>query len=388
MNGAVLALSGVALVLSFVPVPAAPWLALVLAAGAALRLEPAALRRAWAGPTLLVIVLASGLTAALVAWAGSVPAGLRAGLTMLLRLLVLVVVTTLAARHIDHEHLRHALARFRMQRLGLVCGLALNAMPQLAEAWRDAWIALAVRRGRRHPCWVDFPALAETLLAHAGRLADEAAVAAALRGRTELSARPEPLPGARLVVVITGRSGSGKTPAVMRLAAALSERGVAFFGFVQPPLWREGQKAGFDLTDLRSGTHAPLGRRVDGGGQHGTPFVFDEAGFALARRALAAPPCDAVLIVDEIGPVELRGQGHWPAVARAWRNGQPRAAVLTLRRQLIPAFAALLGAPEVVIVDAETEPDPAAAVLAALAPVFAPGGPESLVGDQELGEAG
>jgi len=366
-----LGLSAAALGLALVPVPGAPWLALVIATGAALLLEPAVLRRAWTGRTLLVAVLASGVTAAVVAWAGTVPAGLRAGLAMLLRLLVLVVVTTLAARHVDHESWHRGMARLGFQRLGLVCGLALNTMPHLAEAWRDAWIALAVRRRRRRPRWSDLPALAETLLAHAGRLADETAVAAALRGRTELSSAPSPLAGSPQIVAITGRSGSGKTPAMTRLVETLMAHGVPVFGFLQPPLWRDGNKVGFDIVDVRSGARAPLGRRVAAEhGQHGTPFTFDGAGFDLARQALAAPPRDAVLIVDEIGPVELRGGGHWEAVALAWKRARVRAAVLTVRRQLIPAFLELLGATEVVIVDAEADPDPAAAALAALVSVL------------------
>ena len=364
-------LSAAALGLALVPVPGAPWLALVIATGAALLLEPAVLRRAWTGRTLLVAVLASGVTAAVVAWAGTVPAGLRAGLAMLLRLLVLVVVTTLAARHVDHESWHRGMARLGFQRLGLVCGLALNTMPHLAEAWRDAWIALAVRRRRRRPRWSDLPALAETLLAHAGRLADETAVAAALRGRTELSLAPSPLAGSPQVVAVTGRSGSGKTPAMTRLVETLMAHGVPVFGFLQPPLWCDGNKVGFDIVDVRSGARAPLGRRVAAEhGQHGTPFTFDGAGFDLARQALAAPPRDAVLIVDEIGPVELRGGGHWPAVASAWKRARVRAAVLTVRRQLIPAFLELLGATEVMIVDAEADPDPAATALAALVSVL------------------
>lgn len=372
-GGLVLGLA--ALGLAFVPWPPSPWVALVLASGAALWIEPASLRRAWAGRTLATILLASGVTAALVAWASDVPAGVRAGFAMLVRLAVLVVVTTLAARHINHETWRRALGRIGLGRLGLVCGLALNAMPHLAEAWRDTWIALAVRRRRRHPRIRDVLPLLETMLAHTGRVADEAAVAAALRGHMALMPRPEPLVGSPLVVVLTGRSGSGKTPAMERLVDILRERGVEVFGFLQPPIWRQGRKEGFDLVDVRSTERAPLGRRVaDGQGDHHTPFVFDPRGFALARRALIRPPRRGVLVVDEIGPVELRGEGHWDAVARAWKAGRPVAAVLTLRRQLIPAFLALLGAREVVIVDAEVQADPATAVLAALAPSLPPRG--------------
>lgn len=368
-GGLVLGLA--ALGLAFVPWPSAPWVALVCASAAALWIEPTALRRAWAGRTLATILLASGVTAGVVAWASDVPAGVRAGFAMLVRLAVLVVVTTLAARHVNHETWRRALGHVGLERLGLVCGLALNAMPHLAEAWRDTWIALAVRRRRQHPRVGDAMPLLEAMLAHTGRIADEAAVAATLRGHLAIVPRQEPLVGSPLVVVVTGRSGSGKTPAVERLVSHLQGHGVEVFGFLQPPIWCEGRKEGFDLVDVRTAERAPLGRRVaDGQGDHHTPFVFDPGGFALARRALRRPPCRAVLVVDEIGPVELRGEGHWDAVARAWKAGRPVAAVLTLRRQLIPAFLALLGATETVIVDAEAEADPAGAVLAALAPAL------------------
>jgi len=368
------ALAAAALGVAFLRWSPGPWLALLAATAAALLFEPAALRRAWTGRTLVSILLASGVTGVAVAWSASAPAGIRAGLAMLLRVLVVVVVASLASRHVDHESWRRALARLGLQRVGLACGLALNAMPHLVEAWRDAWIALAVRRRRRHPRWRDLPALAETLLAHAARLVDETAVAAALRGSLALGPRPPVLEGCSpLVVVLTGRSGAGKTPAAERLAGALAAGGVPVFGFLQPPLWLDGRKAGFDIVDIRSGARAVLGRRRDAEGQHGTPFVFHEEGFALARKALAAPPRDAVLVVDEIGPVELRGEGHWPAVAQAWKAARPRAAVLTLRRQLIPAFLGLLGATDVVVVDAEDEPDAATAALAALSPALPPG---------------
>lgn len=366
-----LVLGVVALGLSFAPWAAAPWAALLLASLAALGIEPAGRKRAWTGRTLLVTLLASGATAAVVAWANDVPAGLRAGFAMLVRLAVLVVMTSLAARHINHETWRRAFARLGLQRLGLVCGLALNAMPHLAEAWRDTWIALAVRRRRRHPHLADTLALVEAMLAHTGRIADEAAVAAALRGHLALAPRPAPLVGTPLVIVVTGRSGSGKTPAIGQLVDVLRRRDVPMFGFLQPPVWQGAHKVGFDLVDVRSGETAPLGRRVaDGRGDHLTPFVFDPRGFALAHRALRLPPRGGVLIVDEIGPVELRGEGHWSDLARAWRTGRPMAAVLTLRRQLIPAFLALLDATEAIIVDAEVEPDLAGALLATLRSVL------------------
>ena len=77
-----------------------------------------------------------------------------------------------------------------------------------------------------------------------------------------------------------------------------------------------------------------------------------------------------MLFADEIGPVELRGAGHMPALRRALGRAQLRAAVVSVRRHLVPAFLAQLAAPAAAIVDVSESADAVAAVLAALAPVL------------------
>ena len=75
---------------------------------------------------------------------------------------------------------------------------------------------------------------------------------------------------------------------------------------------------GFRVRDLQTGEEAPLAeRKPRGSGQHGTCFVFDQRGLDLARRALSSVPEGAVLVVDELGPVELRGKGHMPVLRKA-----------------------------------------------------------------------
>lgn len=373
MKALALVLGAAALVTALLPFQGAAVVALVLAVITALLVEPRTLRATFGLRPLVLAALAASLTAVAVAWTGGTTRGAAVGGAVFLRLLVLVLVTAVASRHLDAEGLQALAERLRLPRLGLAFGLALNSLPHLAEASRDAWIALSIRSRRRRPRLRDLPRLAETLLAHTGRVAEEAAAAAALRGHPALTT---PLLGAGRVphiVAVVGRSGSGKTPALARCITALQERGAEVYGFVQPAERGPEGKSGFRIRDVRTGREAPLARRVDSGsGEHGTPFVFDAAGFALAGAALAGGSRGAILVVDELGPVELRGAGHWPAVRRTLARRAPAVVLLGVRKQLVAAFLNQLEADTAVVVDVETSTDPVRDVLAAIDGVLPP----------------
>ncbi len=366
--------AGLALLAALLPSLPAQLLGLALAGATVLLAEPRSFPTRAVLRSLLVAVVAAGATGLAVAWTGSPARGAQVGVTVFLRILALLLVTTVAARRLDADHLHRLAARLRLPRVGLALGLALNSLPHLAETIRDAWIALAMRSRRRRPRLRHLPRLVEVLLAHTGRVAEEAAAAAALRGHSQLL-RPLlgtiPVPP---VVVVVGRSGTGKTPLLLRCATVLAERGYPLYGFVQPALTANGQKTGFEVLDLRTGRRAPLARRVGlERGQHATPFQFQGEGFALARAALAAGPSRALLVVDELGPVELRGGGHWPAVRWALSHRAPAALLIGMRRQLLAAFLAELGAEAVTVVDVEAGDAAEAAVLRAVAAAFSPG---------------
>jgi nucleoside-triphosphatase THEP1 len=358
---AVLALA--ALVAVFLPGPLPPLVAVAAAVLVALATEPAILWGTFTGRSLTVLLLLVAVPGGAVAMALGPERGLAASLLTLERVVVLALLLAVAARRLDTEALERLAARAGLERLGLVAGLALNAMPHLAEAWRDAWLALAVRRGRSRPRLADLPLLAEVMLAHTARTAEQAAVAAALRGHPAISGTPRPVAVAPQLVVVTGRSGRGKTPAVAAVVDALRAQGVTVVGFQQLPRLTDGKKDGFDVIDLASGARCQLGRWVGpDAGEHGTPFVFSPEGFALARAAVAAIPEGSVLVVDEIGAVELRGAGHWPALERALASPRPAAVVVVARRPLVPALLGRLRAPGAVITDVEAEVDPIASL--------------------------
>jgi len=120
------------------------------------------------------------------------------------------------------------------------------------------------------------------------------------------------------VLLVTGGSGDGKTTLVRQVAASLRERGVVVGGILAPGFWKDGSRSGFDVVDLADGRTAPLCRRLEDAeaGQAGTPFQFHPEGLRLGYEALAPDRLRsrnvALVVVDEIGPLELAGEG-WAA---------------------------------------------------------------------------
>lgn len=331
----------------------ATWAALV-AIAAAWILDPPAVRTGLRVGVVLAIVFAAAITAAVVAWSQGPQRGLEIGGMVLLRLLVLTVIAAILVRKVDAEALLRQTRRLGLERLGLVLGLALNSLPRITGAAVEVWSAYRLRSRSFGDRLRRLPGLGEVLLAHTARIAEEAAAAASLRGHAALT-RPGTLLRAPLrTVVVTGPPDIGKTAAIVAVAERLRAEGVPVAGIVQLGEVVEGRKVGFRLRDIASGEEAQLASRDKRGrGEFGTRFRFSEEGFRLGRKALARACAGGVLMIDELGPVELRGAGHMPAVRRAIATPDLAGAVVVVRRPLVPSLLAALEASDAVVIDLE-----------------------------------
>ncbi|MBN2055467.1 DUF2478 domain-containing protein [bacterium] len=139
------------------------------------------------------------------------------------------------------------------------------------------------------------------------------------------------------VIILTGSQGSGKTTNAMRLAGEAAAQGMPFQGVISPVVYEAGQRIGYDLADITSGERAPLARIDARGVQRQGLFVFLPEGLALAARALtdAAARLGEPALVDEVGPLELRGLGFAPWLKRLALKKAPL--MLTVRPNLVVA---------------------------------------------------
>ncbi|MFH1154574.1 MAG: nucleoside-triphosphatase [Pseudomonadota bacterium] len=116
-------------------------------------------------------------------------------------------------------------------------------------------------------------------------------------------------------IIITGNIHSGKTTLAETLVTALTRSGIRAAGILARGLWKNNLREGFDLVNLTSGTVTPLARRSEGT-ETGTPYLFFQAGIDEGFRALSMDLCRTagIILIDEIGPLELRGLGWAPCL--------------------------------------------------------------------------
>ncbi len=119
-----------------------------------------------------------------------------------------------------------------------------------------------------------------------------------------------------MIVVLTGGVGSGKTAFLTGLLRALQSRFLSLDGFVGERVFHGRRLAGYDLIAVRDGRRIPFLRRADRtGGTTIGPWLPDPSGLAAAAEIIRASDPRALLVIDELGPLELEGRGHWPALA-------------------------------------------------------------------------
>ena len=142
------------------------------------------------------------------------------------------------------------------------------------------------------------------------------------------------------LTIVFGTRGQGKTTLVRQYAADAVVTGRSVGGVVSPVVFEDGQRVGYDLIDLRTGSRRPLARVV--AGPEETPtigvFRFDEAALSAGNAAIVSAVEDGldVVAIDEVGPLELEGKGWAPALAFALRTCRAQQELLvTVRASLL-----------------------------------------------------
>lgn len=140
--------------------------------------------------------------------------------------------------------------------------------------------------------------------------------------------------------IVTGRRGAGKTTFCRKLAERARALGWDVAGILSPVLLEMGRKTGIVALDLRRGESRLLASAQPRAGcalRLGI-WWFDPDTLAWGNQVLAAAlPCD-LLIVDEIGPLELElGQG-WTAARDALAGTSYRLALAVVRPEYCADF--------------------------------------------------
>ena len=125
------------------------------------------------------------------------------------------------------------------------------------------------------------------------------------------------------IVLLTGEREVGKTRLCQRVVEQAQRRGLSCKGVLSTALFEGQEKVGIGLVDAASGEERPLAAADDAPGEvRWGRYRFDASSLAWGAELLSsATPCD-LLVVDELGPLELElGQGLVKALDVLVRGG-------------------------------------------------------------------
>lgn len=217
--------------------------------------------------------------------------GLEIGLKMIFRAMVIIFGFSALSVELRNPLIRSILQRNGLSNLYVALNLSFTALPFVID--RLPGFRTMVRQRKR---------LIVTMISQADLL---------LKKFSEESSPRDN------VFLLTGPTQSGKTTLIKETAGLLMEKGLKVRGILAPGNFRDGKRNEFFIWDIKTGKAELLAsRKPEKGWTPYGPFFFNPdiflkgtatIGQALKERA-------DLVILDEVGPVEMKGKGWHQAL--------------------------------------------------------------------------
>jgi nucleoside-triphosphatase THEP1 len=114
------------------------------------------------------------------------------------------------------------------------------------------------------------------------------------------------------IIIVTGPVNSGKTSMMLKLIEQEKQRNISPTGIIARAIIEGDKKNGYEAVNIATGQTTKLA-----GIEEWTPdsftfgkFIFSDAAFVFAKKALLDFHEGGVVFLDETGPLELSGSGH------------------------------------------------------------------------------
>ena len=154
-----------------------------------------------------------------------------------------------------------------------------------------------------------------------------------------------------MIFILTGPVGSGKTTFLKRVIDKLKKQKIKMDGFLSEAIVRHQEKIGYNLMDLGEGKSFPFIRKSGHQDwQRIGPYFFIPEGLSRAKKIILRSKEAEILVVDEIGPLELSGKGLWDVLEQIIFPRFQKY-LFVVRREILEDFLKMVGKIETKIFD-------------------------------------
>ena len=135
-------------------------------------------------------------------------------------------------------------------------------------------------------------------------------------------------------IIITGAIGIGKTTVCRKLIEVVRREGYTCSGILT---YKSAEKS-IIIEDIQTSDRETLASTTNlYRGPHTPKYFFNPEGIAFGIRAIDRGVASDLLLIDELGHLELRGEG-FAQVLELIRTGKVKMCGLVIRSELLPRF--------------------------------------------------
>ncbi len=240
------------------------------------------------------------------------------GIQMNFRAIIIIVGFSALGTELYNPKVRSIFGRTRLRQLPLALELAAASLPAMIADMPD--LKTAVRK----PVSI----LNRMITRVERRLNDE---------RREQQ-------GGKKIFIVTGTIGEGKTAWLAKLAGLLKDKGVRVGGILALRIVEEDRTTGYDVSDISTGVRTPFLRHTGSEDMGVERFTVYDAGYDAGKSVLHPENNHNkdVIIIDEAGPLELRGLG-WSDRLAWLLNENSAILIIAVRKSLTEAVTDKFG---------------------------------------------
>lgn len=277
--------------------------------------------------TFVIITMLSALAfSALQPGGNNMTEAILIGIQMNFRAVIIIVGFSALGTELYNPKIRNFFSRSHFRQLPLALELAAASLPTMIADMPD------LRSAMKNP--VDI--LNRMIARVEKRLAE-------VRTSGEIKRR---------VVIVTGAIAEGKTAFLGELTDILQSRGVAVGGILALRVVEGETTTGYDILDISSDARKPF-LRLTGPVTVGVDrFSMSDEGYRAGLDALDPERNmnSVVVIIDEAGPLELRGEGWSPRITELLQASVP-VIVIAVRNSLVDSVISRFEIDSPVVVD-------------------------------------